>query len=518
MVKRKLFSEILQDNMLECPEQLAVVCGNMAYTHKELALAVDLFASDLAKAGVKDGDHVAVWSGNSVYWVVAYLGIVRAGGVAVLVNHGLITKDVIKLVRFTDVKYIAYGVCRENLSEMETRNNIAAETGISVENFIDIRQDFRARIENNEKPDVLPVENPDYRRDATIIFTSGSTAQPKAVLQSQYAYLCNSYGCREQLYGAYGKKVCPALPLFHSFGLYILLTYLGLGGTVYLIEKLDPNEIVNTLIEHQVTDMYSVAALYIGVMNHPRFAKEAAHLLHLCDVGGGVVTPEQMYRFSKAFPNAQFFCGYGQTEACMVISIQKPNESEENTLNTVGIAIPGVELKIKSTAVSSNLQTKSGEVMIRGDIVMNGYYKQPKELQPFDEDGWMHTGDLGYLDDNGYLHLTGRAKDLIIKSGENIVPSEIESKIMECKGVRDVKVIGVPHPVYGESVEACVVLHKNTEYTEKTIREEMLDKLNSFMMPSHFFVYDQFPLHANGKIDQVLLKEDVIMRIGMLSK
>lgn len=517
MKKIEVFSDLLKNVVNEKPDCTAVVYNNETYTYGELLSAVDIFASDLVKMGVNKGDHVALWSMNSANWIVAYFGIIRAGGVAVLMNFGLPMESIKKQMAFSDVKFIAYGYTRETLRDPSAASKVAEALGISEENIYDIRQDFHKRIAEDKDVVELPEES-DSKRTATLIFTSGTTASPKAVMQSQRGMCCNIISNWERIGDSYGEKKLIALPLFHSFGLQLMLAFLMKGATIWVTDSFHPHDLSQLIIKNQITDMTSVAALYHGIIKMPYFKEEVAHILQYCGVGGSYSSPEEMVYFYNSFPNANFICGYGQTEASTCISMHYPDDSVDKCANTVGVPLSCIDMKICDPA-DGTIQSVNGvgEVIVRGESLMNGYYKQTDDMNVFDEDGWMHTGDLGFVDEDGYLHITGRMKDIIIKSGENIMPSEIESKIITCNGVISVKVIGVPHPQYGESIEACIMTQPGMNVTEDMLREHLKEKLNSFMMPSHFLQYTQFPMNENGKIDQKALRKDVMERIKKMS-
>lgn len=511
----RLYSDILTKYAMEKSDHRALQCGLDHYTYAQLKQAVDLCASDLIKLGVQPGDHVAIWSYNSIYWPIAYLGIIRAGGVAVLANYGMPSNIQEKLLSFTDVRFFAYGLNREILIDPTSVQRLAQKMG--VKGIYDIRQDYIARIHAGETPDALIAESPDSRRTATLIFTSGTTDIPKAVQQSQYAMLQNSISCSRRLGDIPGERAIVALPLFHSYGLQIMLFYLMLGKTVCLTESLDPNVLVDALLTQKITDIFSVGILYISLIEHARFKHEIAPNIRFCGVGGSFTTPVQMMRFCLAFPNARFLCGYGQTEACTLISFHMPDDDLGKCSTTVGLPIDGLSMNISDASGNSMPVGKIGEVLVKCDFHMNGYYKLPPEAQPFDEDGWMHTGDLGYLDQEGYLHLTGRVKDIIIKNGENIVPSLIEEKIADLDGIQQVKVLGSPHPLFGETIVACIVPQPGAVIDSEEITRQLQKLLNSFLIPSHYLIYERFPINSQGKIDVRTLQYDMLSRLQRIS-
>lgn len=517
MKKVDIFYDILEQSTKQNPDRIAIACNDEEYTYRELQLAVDLFANDLIKMGLQPGDHVALWAMNHVCWPIAYFGIIRAGGVAVLMNYGLPVSEIVAQMRYTDTKYIAYGQNRELMSEKDVLKKVTELLDLTDAQICDIRQDFHGRIEQGEKADALPSVSRDSKKTATIIFTTGSSGVAKAVEQSQYA-VCTNFCCAHDLHrDILGMRKLIALPLFHSFGLELMFCYLLHGSSIWLADVLKPDALVKCIVRNQIDDISSVAAVYYGIIQHSDFTREIAERFVYIGLGGSPLSPEELCAIYDVFPNAQLVWGYGQTEACTFVSANRPNDSLEKLTTTVGKKMPCLEVEVLNSQGDCLCVGEIGEIVYRGSSVMNGYYKLPPEEQPFDKNGWLHTGDLGFLDEDGYLHITGRIKDIIIKSGENIMPLEIEAKIMACGGIQTVKVLGVPHPVTGESIEACIIPDPETWNGENELLQQLKGKINSFMMPSHFFVYDQFPLKENGKIDQRVLKEDVIDKLKKLA-
>lgn len=513
MKKIQLFWDIVECAVEHEPNKLAIVCNDESYTYFNLLRAAELFSNDLIKMGLQAGDHVALWSMNHACWPIAYLGIVRAGGVAVLFNYALPAEDILLLMRNTDVKFIAYGKNRELEANPLAVEAMARELGISVAQICDIRQDFNTRINSGEQADRLPPLNPDSKRTATIIFSTGTTANSKAVQQSQLA-MCNNIICTyERLKDIHEMKKLIAVPLFHSYGLEVMLYNFMKLSSIWLADTFKPDKLLEIIHHNQIDSFNTATVTCRGIINHPQFTSEIANRFSFTGIGGSQASLEEMKTINDAFPNAQMLQGYGQTEACTFITTFFPGDSIEKMTTTEGKVLPCHEVKIIDSKGKWLDNGKNGEVVYRGSSMMNGYYKLPPEEQPFDKDGWIHTGDLGCLDEDGYLSITGRIKDIIIKSGENIMPSEIEAKILACGGVQAAKVLGVPHPTTGESVEACIIPEAGTWAGEEELMQQLNGKLNSFMMPSHFFLYDQFPLTENGKINQRVLKKDVISKL-----
>ncbi|MCR5494981.1 MAG: acyl--CoA ligase [Treponema sp.] len=521
ILEETTYAKVISGNAKQFPDRVAVCSGNTSYTYKELDRISDVYAAKIMAMGIEKGDHVALWGYNSANWYLTFVSIIKAGAVAVLLNYSLPVKDLAELVSYTDSKFIFYGNNRELSKDLDAAKNLAKLSGLSEDklfNYADETLDFKKYI--NEDVDVGKVtaitQTDDTRRDAVIIFTTGTTATPKAVLLSQYGIINDgvSYG------GKYkedrGESICNTLPMFHSFGLMVVSLYTHDGRTVYLHELIKPEEIVKVVSTYKTPDIAGVGAVYTALVEHPEFDIKVIPYARICLIGGSVSTPAFLMRLEDKFTHAVFLNAYGQTESSPAVTNSSPTDPIEKRAASVGSVLEGIEVKIWDKEKGILKTGEVGEVVIRGFVVMNGYYKFPKDKQPIDEDGWLHTGDLGCLDEDNFLHLTGRIKDIIIKSGENISPAEIEQKIIEVDCIKEVKVMGAPHPVTSESIEACVVLYDGKTFDEEEMISYLKTKISKFKIPSHFFVFDEFPLLGNGKLDARTLKSMMLMRLKRL--
>ena len=381
------------------------------------------------------------------------------------------------------------------------------------------------------RPDVLylghsfrdAAETPDARNEseaeetAIIIFTSGTTSRPKAVQISQRALTFDADAFNRNTGEYAGRSVCVAVPLFHIRGLLMSYSYLCRGATVCLPANYKPETLVTEIDAYRVSDMAAVGAVYLSLAEAPGFEDHVVPNLHLCMIAGGMSTPVQMMRLELQFANATFINMYGQSEAAPLTMV-RPSDMVEQRAQSVGQAIEGLDIRISDGKGGFLPRGEIGEVVARGGNLMNGYDKLPTDKQPIDEDGWLHTGDLGLLDENGYLYLAGRIKDVIIRGGENISPSEIENALSQMDNIREAKVMGAPHPIYGESVEACVTMTDGGKsFDQEAIKNALRSVIARFKVPSHIFLYDRFPLNVNGKLDQRALHADMLTRLMRLS-
>jgi len=511
-----LFSSRISEDY---PGRLAIVGNGGSCTYEDMRKGILGLAGKLREMGVGKGSRVALWGYNAASWLIAFFAVVRAGGTAVLVNYSMGAADAAELLAMTETGFLLCGDNSETKKNPNAMRELASLAGIPEGHCLDIR------------PDVLDLdhsfrdaaETPDARNEseaeetAIIIFTSGTTSRPKAVQISQRALTFDADAFNRNTGEYAGRSVCVAVPLFHILGLLMSYSYLCRGATVCLPANYKPETLVTEIDAYRVSDMAAVGAVYLSLAEAPGFEDHVVPNLHLCMIAGGMSTPVQMMRLELQFANATFINMYGQSEAAPLTMV-RPSDMVEQRAQSVGQAIEGLDIRISDGKGGFLPRGEIGEVVARGGNLMNGYDKLPKDKQPIDEDGWLHTGDLGLLDEKGYLYLAGRIKDVIIRGGENISPSEIENALNQIDNIREAKVMGAPHPIYGESVEACVTMTDGgASFDQEKIKNALRAVIARFKVPSHIFLYDSFPLNVNGKLDQRALHADMLTRLLRLS-
>jgi len=503
----------------EYPGRLAIVGGGAGCTYEDMLKGISGLTSALRKMGVEKGSRVALWGYNSANWLIAFFAIVRAGGTAVLVNYSMSSADAAELLTMTDTNFLLCGENGETKKNPDAMNALATLAGIPEDHCLDIRPTAldlgRAFPETEEAPDAHSETEAD--ETAFIIFTSGTTSKPKAVQISQKALTFDADAFNGNIGEYAGRSVCVAVPLFHILGLLMSYAYLCRGATVCLPANYKPETLVREIDAYRIADMAAVGAIYLSLAEAEGFEKNVVPNLHLCMIAGGMSTPVQMMRLELQYANATFINMYGQSEAAPLTMV-RPSDLVEQRAQSVGQAIDGLEIRISDGKGGFLPKGEIGEVVARGENLMNGYDRLPLEKQPIDEDGWLHTGDLGLMDENGYLYLAGRIKDVIIRGGENISPSEIENALNQMDNIREAKVMGAPHPIYGESVEACITMTDGGKsFDQEAIKSALRKVIARFKVPSHIFLYDSFPLNVNGKLDQRALHADMLTRLLRLS-
>lgn len=503
----------------EYPGRPAIVGNGGSCTYEDMYKGIGGLARKLKSMGIGKGSRVALWGYNSANWLIAFFAIVQAGGTAVLVNYSMGCADAAELLAMTETGFLLCGDNGETKKNPNAMRDLASLAGIPEARCLDIRP---ATMElAHAFPDAT--EEKDARSEAEanetafIIFTSGTTSKPKAVQISQSALTFDAEAFNGNIGEYAGRSVCVAVPLFHILGLLMSYSYLCRGATVCLPANYKPETLVREIDAYRVSDMAAVGAIYMSLAETEKFEENVVPNLHLCMIAGGMSTPVQMMRLELQYANATFINMYGQSEAAPLTMV-RPADLVEKRAQTVGKAVEGLDIRISDGKGGFLPQGEIGEVVARGGNLMNGYDRLPPEKQPIDDDGWLHTGDLGYFDGDGFLHLSGRIKDVIIRGGENISPSEIESALNQMDGVREAKVMGAPHPIYGESVEACVTMTDGgASFDQEKIKAALRTAIARFKVPSHIFLYDSFPLNVNGKLDQRALRADMLTRIKRLA-
>lgn len=508
----KSYYDILEEQAAKNPDHEAIVMGNKKFTYGDLLKKVDQLAATLLSRGVKRGDKIALWSGTCPEWFCAYYGIIRSGGTVVILNANLMTKDVKPLVEFADTKFMIYGKTHDIEGTSADAEEIAKIFNLPAENCFSVTEYDFSRA-SDIKPDTTGW---DVRDDAFIIYTSGTTAFPKAVVNSQYGAINIANQLLKAIAPITGEKGLMGAPLFHVYNLFTSGLYMLKGATLYLPEVIKADFIADLIAKEGITDIWSVAPIYQGIIDSPELTKKAAPNIRLCFIGGSYTSPVQLMRFENALYNSKFLDSYGMTEANGAYVVERPEDDVAIRYNTVGRAVDGVEVAVWDEEHGILPPGEVGEIITRGFHVKKSYYKLPPEKQAIDKDGWLHTGDLGVFDEHENLKIVGRIKDLIIKGGENLAPAEIEAQIMSHPSIAACKVFGYKDRIYGENLGACVTLAPGEKFDEDDLRRYAKEKLGSYKSPVYYFVFDDFPLNANRKIDQLALHVEMLRRLHRL--
>lgn len=494
----------------------AYVFAGREYTWDDVDRLSQIVADDLAKLGVKKGSHVGICSPNSINWIITFFAVQKLGAIALLVNYGLKPDEVATLAEIGDITHLCYGAI-PGITDFGIYSSALLDGRSAVEYMYDIGigVDFSARL--SEYDAVKDKYSEMYHSDdpSVVIFTSGSTGKPKAVLSSSFNLLNSVKAISIECNFTKEDRVCAFLPLFHVFG---FSSCIGIGllyGCVsYIPTSSKPAALIELIRDRKCTVFNTVPTMFLAMVQQPGFTPESLSSLRVSVLGGSATSESQMTMLRSLLPGNHFCNIYGMSENA-VISMTRYEDTFEHVTQTVGRRVDGIEIEIRNHATGEKIPDgDTGEIFIRSKEMIVCYYRLPVELQPLDDEGWLATGDLGVILPDGYLKLVGRAKDLIIRGGENISPGEVADAVAQLPGVADVKVLGVPHEVLGEEVAAAILLKDGEMFDAEAAKQTLSGKLAKYKIPAYFVVMDRFPLLGSGKIDAINLKKEVLAKLN----
>jgi long-chain acyl-CoA synthetase len=476
------------------PDKVAVFWGESEITYGELSEASCRVAGHLTNdVGIEPGDRVGIWMKNRPEFIPALVGIMRAGGVAVPINNFLKSEEVAFIAENAGLKAM---VSEEGMaSSFET---VAGEGGdlrfINAEEIhgFDLPEAQRFAGLNREESDL-----------AVIIYTSGTTGKPKGAMLSHGNLLHNLASCKTVLDAVGGDRFVLLLPMFHSFMLCVcILLPLSVGGSIILIKSLHPpKNILQEIIARQGSILPAIPQLFRALASSPPGMKLP---LRLAVSGAAPLPAEILNEFSEKL-HLPLIEGYGLSEASPVVSMNpikglwKPG--------SIGVAIPGVEVRFRSDDGKELGANETGELCVRGGNVMQGYWDNPEATASTIRDGWLLTGDIGHMDEDGYIYITDRKKDMLLVNGINVYPREIEEILYQFEGVKEAAVVGKKDARKGEMPVAFVVMNEGVEAEEKAIVTFLRGKLADYKTPRKVVFMETLPKNATGKVLKTSLRE-----------
>ena len=489
-------------------------------------------ANDAARAfiaaGIEPGDRVAIWAPNTWEWVVALHGLQAAGAVLVPLNTRYKGTEAAHILGSSRARLLltVEGFLGNDYVSMLRRAEEPDGSLEHLERIVVLRgevpdgcvtwTDFLAA------GDVVEPAEVDRRVDALgegdladLLFTSGTTGAPKGVMcthgQTTRAYeaWASTVGLRED------DRYLVVNPFFHSFGYKAgIVASLLVGATIYPEAVFDVPKVIASIAEHRITALPGPPALYQSIINHPDLDVAALESLRLAVTGAAVVPVELIGQMSEVLGFDTVLTAYGLTEACGVVTVSDHDADRDTIANFCGRAIPGVELATFDESGSPTRRMEPGEVVVRGFNVMLGYFEDPERTaEAIDAEGWLHTGDIGVLDERGYLRITDRAKDMFIVGGFNAYPAEIESLMLEHPSVAQVAVVGVPDERMGEVGYAFVVPTPDALPTPLDLIDWAREHMANFKAPRHVELVETLPLNASGKVLKNELREQALAAV-----
>ncbi|MFX0547457.1 class I adenylate-forming enzyme family protein [Roseovarius sp. S1116L3] len=493
------------------PDAVAAECKGRTVTYAELQGQVRALAAGLQAIDGEFGSRVGICCYNSLEHLVAWLAVLAAGKVWVPLQAMNTAEELVRAVEFTD--------CSILIVSGETQERLQAAAGpgrtLLAADAVDGLESIDALIARHDgqmpQPATLPL-------DATqaIKFTGGTTGRPKGVMQPYRAWNTNIVTQIDAWSMAPGERCLAAAPITHGTSTYILPT-LGSGGTLVLLDRPRPEETLDCLQNQRIcTTFVPPTVLYMLMELETLGASDYAHLRNLI-YGAGPMRPEAIARAQEVFGPC-IASTYGQTEAPQIATMI----SAQDLLDPAKRASVGRETMLSEVAVMDPEGRllppgETGEIVIRGDLLMTGYWEQPEVTAKTIVDGWLHTGDLGIIDADGFVFIRGRAKEMIITGGFNVYPADVEPLMGEHPEVVDCAVFGVPDDKWGEAVHAAVQLSRGAEATGEDIIAFVRERLGPVRTPKTVTLYEALPRNANGKLQKTVLVDDFLARNGQTS-
>lgn len=517
-------SQFLRRTAQRFPDRPAMEYVGRVWTYQELDEAVDRTARRLLAWGVKRGDRVGLWCETEPNVVLLLYALPRIGAVAAFLNTSLQLPELAELLRRTEVNRLIVtdgyrGVhfpaeCQGLEGEVPTLEAVLY-AGLSGKsggvNTLDGLKEASAEELAQAEARVPPQDI------GFILYTSGTTSVPKAVMSTQYSRVNSGIQQAHDLGTGETDRFCAAMPIFHCFCLSVnVMAACASGGCLYIPESRRTTVILEALSEGKCTVLSSVPTLFHAILCRPDFTNWDLSSLRTGFIGGSFYPPELFQQINDGF-GFTLLSSLGQTEATAGLTAACLDDPMEIRSTTVGHFMDHVEGKIVHIETGETQPAgETGEICVRGYLVMAGYYGQPEETaKAIDKDGWLHTGDMGYLDADGNVHLTGRLKELIIRGGENISPAEVETALGDCCEILECKAVGVPDRHYGEEVCLCAVLREGSSLDEAEVWAILSRRLAAFKVPKYILFLDELPKTITGKVRPTELAQLIQERLEL---
>jgi fatty-acyl-CoA synthase len=535
--------QFLEERAAADPDREFMVYADrdLRFTYAQFNQRVDRLARGMLAVGLGKGDHVGIWARNVPDWLTFLFATAKIGAVLVTVNtlyksHELAyvlkqsdMKALAMVDRFRDSDYleIVYGLVPE-LRQGERGHLHSADFPHLRHVFYVGQEKHRGMYNTNELQllgDHYPEEGlrqigPTLHCDevANMQYTSGTTGFPKGVMLTHRNILNNGYYIGEGQKLTAEDRVCVPVPFFHCFGLVLaVMAIVTHGCTIVPLEQFDPLLALAAVQKERCTALYGVPTMFIAELSHPMFSLFDLSSLRTGIMAGSPCPIETMRQVMTEMHMPEVTICYGLTEASPVFTQTTTDDDIERKVSTVGRAHPHIEVKITDPETGAEVGPNvTGEIRCRGYNIMKGYYNLPEATaEAIDADGWLHSGDLATVDEDGYYRIVGRLKDMIIRGGENLYPREIEEFLYTMPGIKDAQVVGVPDPRFGEEAAAFVILHEGAELTEEDVRDYARTKIARYKVPRYVFFVPEYPLTASGKVQKYRLREIARERLGL---
>lgn len=534
-VREKTLGQLLDEAVARCPDNDAIIYVDREYrqTWTEFRDTVDDLAKGLMALGIQPGEKVAIWATNVPFWVSLMFACARIGAILLTVNTSY---------RETELNYLLKHSESENLVVIDGyRDFDFLSTTYKV--VPELRTQPQGQLKSDELPHLRRViflgmekhrgmysvpelqamsvmisdEEYEVRKAGvtpdTVVnmqYTSGTTGFPKGVMLTHKNIGNNGWWVGIMQRFGTKDRICVPVPLFHCFGC-VLATMAAINhsSTLVFLETFNPVHVMTSIEQEKCTALYGVPTMFISILEHRLFPKIDFSSLRTGIMAGSVCPAPLMRRVIEQMNMREITITYGLTESSPGMTMTHADEEFERRVTTVGRAMPGVDVKILDTESHEEMpRGQVGEICCKGYNVMKGYYNMPEETaKAIDRNGYLHSGDLGTMDKEGFVVVTGRIKDMIIRGGENVYPREIEEFLSSMEGVMDVQVVGVPSRKYGEEVGAFIIPKPGFDIRPEDVRDHCRGRIAWHKVPRYINFIDSYPLTASGKIMKYKLRE-----------
>ena len=531
----KTFGQFLEKWATETPDKDFIIYPdrNLRFSYTEFNIRVDNLAKALLHIGMKHGDRLGIFANNVPDWLTFMFACTKIGVVLVTVNTNYKTHELEYLVKNSDLNALCLvngwrdsdyvQMVYELVPELKEsqRGYLQSKKFPFLKNVIFIGQEKHRGMFNTAELILLGSQLDDQLlNDAkstischdvvNMQYTSGTTGFPKGVMLTHYNILNNGFATGQCMNYTADDRLCVCVPLFHCFGCVLAVcAIITHGATMVLVENFDPLVVLASVQKERCTALYGVPTMFIAELNHPMFSMFDLSSLRTGIMAGAPCPIETMNEVMNKMNMSELIIVYGLTESSPGMTATRTHDSPQVRSTTVGRAYPAVEVKVANPETGEELKPgEQGELCCRGYNVMKGYYKNPEAtVKAIDSDGWLHSGDLGVMDADGYFRVTGRIKDMIIRGGENIYPREIENYLYTMPQIQAIEVVGVSSHKYGEEVGAFIKKRPGTELSEEDVIDFCRGKISRYKIPKYIFFVDDYPMTASGKIQKYKLRE-----------
>jgi fatty-acyl-CoA synthase len=518
---------------------------DIRWTYREYCDQADEVARGLMALGLKKGEHIALWATNMPEWMLLQMAAAKVGLVLVTINPAAHQAELEYILKQSDVAALFFMARMHDQNCLETVTSLVTPGlyygAVSSEPLPVLRYVCLLGTPPPGKSGQLDPWRPAllremlagsiytrpealHERQASVqpsdpllqLYTSGTTGTPKGVVLSHFSCINNATGFTKRNNTRQDDRMCCPIPFFHAAGYMTVLGTLYQGTALHPMISFDPQKMLQIISSERCTSLEAVPTMLIALMQQADFSRYDLSSLRLV-ISGGAPVPAQLMKEVKERIGADIAIVFGQTEASSVICQTSPDDPFEMKATTVGKPLPHVEVKIVQPTTHATVPWgESGELCCRGYLVMQGYYKMGDSTREvIDREGWLHTGDLATMDQNGYIRIVGRLKEMIIRGGENIYPREIEELLLRHPKVVDAQVIGVPDRFFGEELAALIIPKTGEQVGEDELREFCRGHISHQKVPRYIQFVTSYPTTASGKVQKYLLRQQTIRTLGL---